>query len=205
MMSSAHLAAIAHHCRSRLATVIPELEQAGLEALGGILRAVADDINAIQLLAQIDDDQPLVKLQDVDLQSFFDDVQRAARQRIPEHLRLISNADFSQCLFPCWSFDAPLVRMILLDAVSNAFRYAHRDIQFSACIENGMLVWSITDDGPGFPLLVLEGEAVAPHEAGSGQGLYLARQLCEAHCLNGRRGSLVLQNTPGACLSFRFP
>ncbi|MDZ4202652.1 MAG: sensor histidine kinase [Gallionella sp.] len=98
-------------------------------------------------------------------------------------------------------FDDALVRMALANAMHNACRHAAQKVELSARQQDGMLVFEIADDGPGFPLGVLAQGGLAPSDVsarGTGLGLYLAGKIAALHCLHGRCGHVDLANAGGA-------
>lgn len=107
-----------------------------------------------------------------------------------------------------WFYDRELVRMVLLNALQNAGRYANSSILLRAAERDGMLVFTVVDDGPGYPAAVLQddsGAAAPVSREGTGLGLRLARRIAEQHENGGVRGRVVLENLPGACFSLWLP
>lgn len=105
-------------------------------------------------------------------------------------------------------FDDELLRMALGNAVHNACRAAHSKVQLAAYEQDKMLVFEVSDDGPGYPgILLLSGgakpSAVSGH--GTGLGLYLARKIAELHHLQGRHGYVELSNAGGAVFRMFLP
>lgn len=94
-------------------------------------------------------------------------------------------------------FDDALIRIALSNALHNACRYAKSSVAISAYRERDMLVFEITDDGPGFPEQVLTSAGKAPVAStghGTGLGLYLANRIAQMHSLNGHCGTVALRN-----------
>ncbi|HVV49408.1 MAG TPA: PAS domain S-box protein [Polyangia bacterium] len=107
-------------------------------------------------------------------------------------------------------WDRLRIEQVLMNVISNAIKYAAgQPIQVSLAREPGSAVIEVRDRGPGVP----EGElsriferferaASARHYGGMGLGLYVARQIAEAH-----GGTIVASNLPqgGACFTIRLP
>jgi signal transduction histidine kinase len=86
---------------------------------------------------------------------------------------------------PFWFFDSYLVRLALEAAVQNATRFAHSQILLGARADDGWLVLSVEDDGPG---LGTEGAL------STGLGTELCRSIAAAHVNGAKTGRLVLEN-----------
>jgi K+-sensing histidine kinase KdpD len=99
---------------------------------------------------------------------------------------------------PFWFFDAYLVGLALEAAVQNATRFTRSQILLRARAEDGWLVLSVEDDGPG---LGTEG-AVS-----TGLGTELCRSIAAAHVNAGKTGKVVLENKTqgGACFELWLP
>lgn len=88
---------------------------------------------------------------------------------------------------PFWYFDTRLVHMALDAALHNASRFAQRQITLSAREDQGYLVFSIDDDGPG-----LGCPDASP--ASTGLGTELCRAVAQAHRSGSRQGRIELLN-----------
>lgn len=108
----------------------------------------------------------------------------------------------------CAFFDVSLVRLALGNALHNACRHAHASVRISAFEQGGMLVFAVSDDGPGFPETILERKGKSPSESsgtGTGLGLYLAGRIAELHRLQDRHGYIELDNSHGALFRMVLP
>ena len=99
-------------------------------------------------------------------------------------------------------FDGELLYRVLENLISNALRFAEREIGLAFCLEHGILSATVTDDGPGFSDKLLKKKtALFYSEDTSGQhlglGLAVSRVLCQKH-----GGTIELSNQPphGACV-----
>jgi PAS domain S-box-containing protein len=107
-------------------------------------------------------------------------------------------------------WDRLRIEQILMNLISNAMRYgAGQPIHVSTSEEVDGAILTIRDHGPGIPENELariferfERASSARHYGGIGLGLYVARQIAEAH-----GGTIVASNCPdgGACFTVRLP
>ncbi|WP_293775907.1 ATP-binding protein [uncultured Oxalicibacterium sp.] len=115
-------------------------------------------------------------------------------QRPELHITLTDNA-----MQPVAFFDEYLVELALEAALQNADRFAHSTIVVSCIREDGDLLFSITDDGPGL--------SATEDKPSTGLGMTLCKAIAEAHRNGDRRGSVQLENAAdgGACFTLRLP
>ena len=110
---------------------------------------------------------------------------------------------------PFWFFDRDLVESALLNALHNALRHAQSKIILGAEARDGYLIFSVTDDGPGFSPEVLSAPLDAPRASaqGSGLGLYFAQRVARAHINKKVGGYIRLSAAPhgGAMFLFHLP
>ena len=99
-------------------------------------------------------------------------------------------------------FDGELLYRVLENLISNALRFAEREIRLTFGLKHGILTATVTDDGPGFSDKLLQKKtALFYSEDTSGQhlglGLAVSRVLCQKH-----GGTIELSNQPphGACV-----
>jgi PAS domain S-box-containing protein len=107
-------------------------------------------------------------------------------------------------------WDRPRVEQVLNNLLTNAIRYgAGAPIEITLTAEGGEAVLRVRDNGPGIPEQDLkrifgrfERASSMRNYGGLGLGLYVARQLIEAH-----GGTVSAQNPPsgGACFTVRLP
>lgn len=88
---------------------------------------------------------------------------------------------------PFWYFDQRLVHMALEAAFHNASRFAKEQVSMGLRQEDGYLVFSIDDDGPGLG-------AVDPSESSTGLGTDLCRAVAQAHRSGDREGRITLNS-----------
>lgn len=204
-MKQTRISAIAHHSRNRLTGLIARLEQSGHTEFTQELRSLAEQWALVQALLRLEGDEPIHYFE-VDLESFCGELFAEAQLLTPKGLVLCTGLSTSRGMFPIWTFDAPLVRIVILDALANAWRFASKAVVLSCEISEGLLVFSIKDDGPGFSeALLVSKKPTLPFSTGTGQGLGLARRVAEGHVINGRQGEVVLSNDGGALFRLCLP
>lgn len=100
------------------------------------------------------------------------------------------------------NIDAPVLYRILENVISNALRFAKKEIHISFELNESSLSVDIADDGPGFPEKILLGKGRSPYTTDKtnqhlGIGLIISRIMCQKH-----GGTLELYNKPnaGACI-----
>lgn len=99
------------------------------------------------------------------------------------------------------AFDCELLYRVLENLISNAQRFAERQIKLVFSLEHGTLSAVVTDDGPGFSEKLLRKKTALFYSEDSsgkhlGLGLAVSRVLCQKH-----GGTMELSNTEphGAC------
>ncbi len=85
-----------------------------------------------------------------------------------------------------WFFDERLVQLALEAAIQNALRFARSRITLGARREEGFLVLSVRDDGPGLGTL--------EETPSTGLGTELCRTIAGAHVREGVKGHVSLAN-----------
>jgi signal transduction histidine kinase len=112
---------------------------------------------------------------------------------------------------PFWFFDRDLVQMALLNAAHNALACAREKILIDARVSADCLEIRVSDDGRGYPAIVMNSRDDAPvrqARGGTGLGLFFAELVAHTHVNGDRRGALVLANkadAPGAVFSLLLP
>lgn len=118
--------------------------------------------------------------------------------------------DVEECAAAEGYFDRNLVIGVLNAVLNNTFRHASTRVSLGVAVHEGYTVFSVTDDGPGYPPEILESTLDAPFVAGpnagsTGLGLYFARRVAELHRHRDRCGRIELSNRPGSCFQLFLP
>lgn len=173
-------------------------------------RAIAARVGAqlVELLALYRAGEGSLRLaiEDHDLTDFCQEV--TSEIILPPGGRACIESDVAAAaMIGAWAFDAYQVKLVLQEALRNALRHGKQRIRFGlAAPAGGGLRFSVSDDGPGFPREVLDGEARAMDSAGSGIGLVFARLIAERHATpDGAHGRIELANDGGAVFVLVLP
>jgi K+-sensing histidine kinase KdpD len=96
-------------------------------------------------------------------------------------------------------FDENLVTLALEAALQNAMRFARSRIEIGCTERDGLLIFSVRDDGPGV--------GTKEKIASTGLGMDLCNVIAAAHFKDGNSGVAVLVNHPegGALFELRLP
>jgi len=114
---------------------------------------------------------------------------------------------------PLGFFDRELLGSLVANIMINAIRFARSAIHISVREEEGQLLLTINDDGPGYrpELLTLQPDFVQGIDAVSGStglGLYFASQIAARHQRNSVQGRIELTNggdLGGGCFILYLP
>ncbi|WP_313131654.1 HAMP domain-containing sensor histidine kinase [Anaerocolumna sp.] len=94
--------------------------------------------------------------------------------------------------------DQSILQNTAENLISNGLRYAKKIVSVDFSYEQDRILLEVSDDGPGFPPVILQKGATPFLRHGDtaqqkhfGMGLYICRLLCEKH-----GGNLTLENTP---------
>jgi len=103
--------------------------------------------------------------------------------------------------------DQGLIELCLGNAIHNADRFARDEIQLSVKVEDGMTVFTVSDDGDGYPdnIIASGGSQVAKSSSSSGLGFYLSSKIASQHANNGEQGFIRLRNDGGAVFEMFLP
>jgi signal transduction histidine kinase len=173
-------------------------------------RAVATRVGAqlVELLAlyRAGENNLRLAIEDHDLMDFCQEVTTEIILPPGSKTRIESDAG-AAAMLGAWAFDAYQVKLVLQEALRNALRHGKDCIRFAVAAQaGGGLRFTVSDDGPGFPQEVLDGEARAMDSTSSGIGLVFARLIAERHATpDGRHGRIELANDCGAVFALVLP
>lgn len=91
-------------------------------------------------------------------------------------------------------FDETLLTGVLNHSINNAIRYTRSQIRLGARHEDGYLVLSVEDDGPGYPPDMQHTGPVGLRKAGTSLGLFFASSIARLHTDGERSGAIRLRN-----------
>lgn len=96
-------------------------------------------------------------------------------------------------------FDRELVGSVVSNVVINAIRFARSEVLITAGQVGEQLVISINDDGPGFPLRMIEEQTdyvlgINQNSGSTGLGLYFAANIARQHQRKGVHGHIEIAN-----------
>jgi signal transduction histidine kinase len=173
-------------------------------------RRIADRMVEILTLYKLDGGRQAFAMDAHSPADFLEDLQRDARSLAAG--RLAVELDCAPDTPAFWFFDRELTQGALMNAVHNALQHARSRIMLAAQAEDGLLMFTVRDDGPGYPADVLAAGPGAPRVAhgggkGTGLGLYFAHAVAAAHENKGRTGRVCLANGAdgGAVFSLLLP
>lgn len=98
-----------------------------------------------------------------------------------------------------WYFDRELIFGAVIQALRNGMRYTHSKVQLNIKVEDDMLIFSVEDDGKGYPphMLVTQtnpNQGVSFSSGSTGLGLYFSTVVARLHRNLGRIGTTQLDN-----------
>jgi len=206
-MQDVLMATVVHDLKNALGVLVQELAslqsaaadsslESGVSNAHGIASQLSAKLIAFLTLYRAQSGGLVAATRDHNPDDFLNEV--AAGLVLPQSapsVRVVGPAQSSPAF---WFFDAYLVGLALEAAVQNATRFARSQILLRARAEDGWLVLSVEDDGPG---LGAEG-AVS-----TGLGTELCRSIAGAHVNAGKTGKVVLENRAqgGACFELWLP
>ncbi|HBU82826.1 MAG TPA: sensor histidine kinase [Paenibacillus sp.] len=176
----------------------------GLDVILGESGRLGKIVTEMTLLAKLDSEEDIFKSSEVSLNELLTETsERVNPLLVKKGLTLHITCPENQELFIMADQDKLL--QALLNVVTNAARYAKKEIHINASLEKGKITLSVSDDGPGFPqemLPTLFHRFVKGKDGESGLGLAIARAIVE------RCGGLIQatnRKEGGAVISFGFP
>lgn len=103
-------------------------------------------------------------------------------------------------------YNDSLMHLALITLITNSAQAGATRICLEAEHDDSLRI-TITDDGPGFPLSVLQGQQDSNKKEGTGLGIYFVELIAEQHQYGEVTGYLSLQNLPskGAKASLVLP
>jgi signal transduction histidine kinase len=211
------LRAVSHELRTPLARIFFLVDEA-LESqqardkdakLRRIERSVHEMnelVEELLLFARLDPDAGELRREEFDLSPMFDEMLEVVHEVSPS---LVVQLDLA--VGRMWG-SPRYVRRALLNLVTNASRYARRQVSISASTVEGFVELTVMDDGDGIraenrekifePFAQLEKPSLESKSGGAGLGLAIVRRILRAH-----GGEVTVQESElgGASFVMRFP
>jgi signal transduction histidine kinase len=186
------------------------LSQSGIDSLHLLqhyARRVNNELVSLLGLYKLQRGRTLVHASDVDCEAFLAEI-AAYNEPLLTSRGLV--LETGQCAAAEGYFDRFLVASVLNSAINNSFRYAHSRVTLDCRCEDGCLVFSVTDDGEGYPARLLGTDFTDigsgdRQMSGTGLGLYFASRVAELHVHRDRAGWIRTDNVPGARLEIHLP
>jgi signal transduction histidine kinase len=199
-------AIIVHDIKNALAILEGELQQL-TDALGGtpeqaragrahtICLNLQDKLVGFLTLYKASSQGLVAQIEDVSPQGFLSELIDAFNIVRPGVTVALSPAAMPAVAF----FDENLVTLALEAALQNAIRFARSRIEIGCVERDGLLIFSVRDDGPGI--------GTKEKTASTGLGMDLCNVIAAAHVKDGSSGVAVLGNHPegGALFELRLP
>ncbi|MEK8127205.1 HAMP domain-containing sensor histidine kinase [Paenibacillus filicis] len=176
----------------------------GLDVILGESGRLGKIITEMTLLAKLDSEEDIFKPAQVSLRELLTETsERINPLLMKKGLQLHINCPVGEDLVVLADPDKLL--QALLNIVTNAVRYAHQNIHIRVSTNEGQIMLTVSDDGPGIPqelLPTLFHRFVKGKDGESGLGLAIARAIVE------RCGGLIRAGNHkegGAVISLGFP
>ena len=217
------LASSAHDMKNSLAILLTSLseitDQCNSETCTSrdlLLRArqegerVNRDLVHLLTLYRIEQSNYFANLSEITLSDFLDEVLIKHKIMLASHQINIRVENSTEN--PGY-FDEELVSEIINTVIGNAHRYTKDQILVQTGYENGYLVLSIKDNGPGYPDTLLQSETQRQEgvnfgTGSTGLGLYFAARVAALHKNKGKHGYIRISNdgiNNGGCFSMYLP
>ena len=143
-----------------------------------------------------------LKYEEIEISEYFDQVIESLQKRSPE-TQIIISKDIAAASA---TLDKTRIRQVIENLITNAIKYApNTPISVTVTSDDEVLRFKITDKGPGIPEKYqaklfdrfFRVPSNKPSQHGSGMGLYICKQIINAH-----QGEILLQSMPGEGTSF---
>jgi len=108
-----------------------------------------------------------------------------------------------------WFYDESYIRLALENALHNACHFAVKQVELSVREEQDYLIFSVKDDGAGFPVDVMANHTNNTFSEisrrGTGLGLLLSSYIAKLHKARGIEGISIIRNEAGALFELYLP
>jgi len=216
------LATMSHELRTPASAILGFADLLGTQDLDEdrrVAHATVVSRNGRHLLALLDDLLDLTKVEagelqidpaDTEVEAVIDDVVTAVRARPADGPQPTIRVAVQGAVPAVVHTDARRVRQILLNLLTNAMKFAARDVTLAVEMQGPLLALCVDDDGPGVPPHEVphlfeafwQGEAGKAVKKGTGLGLMLSERIARA--LGGTL-QYVERSGPGARFVLTIP
>lgn len=178
----------------------PDAEVAKMRALSHKLQ---DRLVQILILQNEGGDRLRVNAEAIHPEELLDEVAADARLVLPDGMAF--ELDSRAGGVPFWFVDRYLVSQVLMNALHNAFKFAKSRAVLGCREDAGGLLFTVRDDGAGYPDLPGFRPEALPQEGGesrkgTGLGLRFNQRIAVAH-----GGKISRSNDAGACFALWLP
>lgn len=180
----------------------PDAEVARMHALSRILQ---DRLVQILILQNQGGDQLRISTEAIHPEELLEEVAADARLMLPAGMAFELDSGVSDV--PFWFIDRYLVSQVLMNALHNAFKFANSRVVLGCREEADGLLFTIQDDGAGYPDQPGFRPDALPQELkggesrkGTGLGLRFNERIAAAH-----GGRISCSNDAGACFALWLP
>jgi len=175
-------------------------------------KRVNDDMVGLLAIYRIKNDQYSANIDEHSVHDFLD-------ENLNQHEIMIRHRNIDYQL-DCddklhWFFDRDLITGVISNVINNLYKYTKDKLHIKATEENGYLLLTVKDNGPGYPeeMLISDGQNceqknISFEDANTGLGLYFSRLVAELHKNKGRNGYISTTNDGidgGGCFSIYLP
>ncbi len=173
-----------------------------------LCQQVNDRMVQMLLMYEVEDGTLLPTIEAHNPADFLLELRENAKAWVGDGLEIVMLDDQSP---DYWYFDRALIEMVMMNALHNAVRHARHRISLGVQVQDGLLAFSVADDGDGYPVGVLQqaGYRRLPvSQDGTGLGLYFAGKIAAAHVNHGVAGRMTLGNVSsgsGALFTILLP
>ncbi|HJV47306.1 MAG TPA: HAMP domain-containing sensor histidine kinase [Bacillota bacterium] len=163
-------------------------------------------VTEMTLLAKLESEEGIYHIEPIDIHGLLDQLlERLSPIWSKQNIQFTIDNQLEVSRITEFLGDKEKVMQAFINIVSNAIRYARREIKITVRVEEQWAVFDVLDDGEGIP------EELLPHlfqrfvkgkDGGTGLGLAISRAIIE-RC----HGKIKVQNSPsgGAVFSLYFP
>jgi signal transduction histidine kinase len=155
-----------------------------IELINSNITRIEDYINNINVLEKLDNIEPCIF--EVDITKFINNINKNYTVFVENNNKklVVKKYDMIEKLY----FDPELVKRVLDNIISNAIRYANKNVKIEIFCENKFIFFKVIDDGKGFDIKEMKNVLDPFYKSkrdivtkNIGLGLHIANVLCKNH------------------------